>query len=186
MGQMLFMKLIVGLGNPGEKHRNNRHNVGFMVVDKFAIQLFGYKAIQQRWKLEKRFDSSLITLDSSLILAKPQTFMNASGTAVKKLVDWFKVKLEGLYIIHDDLDIPLGEYKIQRGKGPKLHYGIQSIDKALGASNYWRVRVGVDNRNPSNRVPGEEYVLQDFTPKEQQIFADVVERIIADLKGRLL
>lgn len=176
------MKLIIGLGNPGEKYKNNRHNVGFMVVDDIVTW---YRA-QVIGSPDKKHVTCYMLPVTRDILAKPQTFMNNSGTAVKKLVDWFKIKLEGLYIIHDDLDIPLGEYKIQRGKGPKLHYGVRSVEEALGTPDFWRVRVGVDNRNPGNRTSGEQYVLEDFTPKEQQIFADVVERIIADLKGKLL
>lgn len=186
------MKLIVGLGNPGEKYKNNRHNVGFRVVDGLVIQLYSNAAIRPKWKLEKRFDSSLITFNPSLILAKPQTFMNVSGAAVKKLVDWFKVKPEDLYIIHDDLDIPLGEYKTQKGKGPKLHYGIQSINQALGIKrslspgdrDYWRVRVGVDNRDPNSRIPGEKYVLEDFTKEEKVVLGKVVENVVGELLGK--
>lgn len=173
------MKLIIGLGNPGQKYKNNRHNVGFMVVDRFAMQLFNREAMPLKWELSERFDSLLITPDPSLILAKPQTFMNNSGTAVKKLVDWFKVKPANLYVIHDDLDIPLGQYKIQKGKGPKLHYGIQSIDQALGTGHYWRVRVGVDNRNAEDRTQGEQYVLQDFTNEEKKTLDDVIKKIIS-------
>lgn len=186
------MKLIVGLGNPGEKYKNNRHNVGFMVVDGLAMRLFSYKAMPLKWELSEKFDSLLITLDSRLVLAKPQTFMNNSGEAIKKLIDFYKVSLNDLYVIHDDLDIPLGQYKIQKGKGPKVHYGIQSINQALGTRDYWRVRIGVENREVSqvprvSRVPrGEQYVLQDFTKEEQMIIADVIKLIIADLKGRLL
>lgn len=180
------MKLIVGLGNPGEKYKNNRHNVGFMVVDRFAMQLFSYEAMPLKWELSEKFDSLLITLDSRLVLVKPQTFMNSSGEAVKKLVDFYKVLPDDLYVIHDDLDIPVGQYKIQKGKGPKLHYGIQSINQALGIRHYLRVRIGVDSRTSENRMPGEKYVLQDFTKEEQMIIADVIKRIIADLKGRLL
>lgn len=184
------MKLIVGLGNPGKKYKNNRHNVGFMVVDGLAMQLFSYKDIQPEWKESKKSSSLIFEPMTGCVLVKPQTFMNASGNAVKKLVDWFKVKLEDLYIIHDDLDIPLGQYKIQKGKGPKLHYGIKSIDEALGTRDYWRVRVGIENRRVSRvaqvpRVPrGEEYVLQNFTQEEKSIIADVIERIITDLNGR--
>jgi len=80
-----------------------------------------------------------------------------------------------LYIVHDDLDIKLGEYKIQKGKGPKVHKGINSIEKALGTDDFWRVRVGVDNRDSNNRTPGEQYVLQDFTSEEKEILDKVLD-----------
>lgn len=189
------MKLIIGLGNPGERYKANRHNVGHMAVGALAIKLLSYdatklryitslmryKAMQPKWQEVSRLDSSLITIDSSLILAKPQTFMNVSGGAVKKLVNWFKVSPDSLYVIHDDLDISLGQYKIQKGKGPKLHYGVQSINEALGTRQYWRVRIGVDNRGPNNRTPGEQYVLQDFTSEEEKVIDNVIPKIIKEL-----
>lgn len=166
------MKLIIGLGNPGEKYKNNRHNVGYIVID----------------VLEKA------GLSDGTVAKKTNVFMNNSGEAVKQLVTRYLVtgdskrktsheptSYESLYIIHDDLDIPLGQYKIQKGKGPKLHYGIQSIDKTLGTGRYWRVRVGVDNRTPENRVPGEKYVLEDFTKEEKKTLDDVVKKIIDKL-----
>lgn len=156
------MKLIVGLGNPGGKYKNNRHNVGHMVIS--ALEKTG--------------------LPGGVVVKKTNVFMNNSGEGVKKLVDFYKVSPDTLYIIHDDLDIPLGQYKIQKGKGPKLHYGIQSIDKALGTGRYWRVRVGVDNRTLENRIPGEKYVLEDFTKEEKLIIADIAQRITTDLNGR--
>lgn len=178
------MKLIIGLGNPGQKYKNNRHNVGHMVID----------------TLEKA------GLPGGMVVKKTDVFMNNSGGAVKKLFDFYKVSPDDLYVIHDDLDIPLGQYKIQKGKGPKLHYGIQSINQALGNKqsltaykrslspgdkDYWRVRVGVENREVPrvSRVPrvprGEEYVLQDFTQEEKPIITDVIKQIITDLNGRL-
>src|SRR3972149_1266470 len=112
------MKLIVGLGNPGEGYNNNRHNVGHMVVES---------------------------------LKRSQGFMNDSGVFVNKLVEQNMVKTSDLWVIHDDLDIPLGSYKIQKGKGPKLHNGINSIEKELASEDFWRVRVGVENRSSENK-----------------------------------
>lgn len=149
------MKLIVGLGNPGKKYQNNRHNVGHLVVE--ALQESG--------------------LPQGVFAEKTDVFMNVSGETVRKLANFYKISPENLYIIHDDLDIPLGEYKIQKGKGPKLHYGIQSIEESLGTPDFWRVRVGVDNRDPNNRIPGENYVLQDFTQDERGTLKEVIGKI---------
>lgn len=172
------MKLIVGLGNPGEKYKNNRHNVGFMVADKIVTS--------NKAQVTRSSDEKLVTCymlpNRETILAKPQTFMNGSGKAVQALVKWYKVKPDDLYVVHDDLDIPLGGYKIQKGKGPELHYGVNSVDEALGTKDYWRVRVGVDNRDPQNRISGEQYTLEDFTGEELTILNAVVEKIVKELQ----
>lgn len=169
------MKLIVGLGNPGKKYENNRHNVGYMVVDAMTRMDNG------QWIMDKKLEAKILK-STNFISAKPVTFMNRSGAAVKKLIVNFQLSIDSAYIIHDDLDIPLGQFKIQFGRGPKVHKGINSIEEALGTNEFWRVRVGVDNRNPDKRIPGEEYVLQDFTPKEIKVLEGVFEEIEKELK----
>jgi len=153
------MKLIVGLGNPGEKYLNNRHNTGQLVVE----------------TLLKKF------LPKDFIVKKSQVFMNESGTFVKKLVEQYHIKPSDLWVIHDDLDIPLGSYKIQKGKGPKLHNGINSIEREMGTDEFWRVRIGVDSRDSESRISGEEYVLQDFTDEDKEILDKVVQEICKKL-----
>jgi PTH1 family peptidyl-tRNA hydrolase len=110
--------------------------------------------------------------------------MNESGIFVKKLVEQYKLDLSDLWVIHDDLDIPLGSYKIQKGKGPKIHKGLMSIDKELGTDEYWHVRIGVDNRPLESRIPGEEYVLEDFRPEEIEIIQNVIEKMAGELIGK--
>lgn len=153
------MKLFIGLGNPGAKYQGNRHNAGHMFID---------------W---------LRSHDSHLITLKTSTFMNQSGVFVKKHTK--KEDLQKLYIIHDDLDIPLGKFKIQFGTGPKLHNGIRSIEDVLGTVEFWRIRIGVDarpsNSGNSDRVDGETYSLQDFTPDEQQQLQTAFETIYKQL-----
>src|SRR4030042_1472406 len=160
------MKLIVGLGNPGEKYKNTRHNVGFVVLDAIASQItneYQYQDIKfQKSKNAKAEYLSFKIGDETIELIKPLTFMNSSGFSVAYGKNKHKVPVENIYVIHDDLDIKLGEYKIQKGVGPKLHYGIASIEKELGIGDFWRIRMGVDNRSIDNRVSGEEYVLEDF------------------------
>ena len=111
--------------------------------------------------------------------------MNESGDFVKKLVDQYKLKPEALYIVHDDLDILLGSFKIQFGRGPKDHNGLKSIDEALGTDQYWHVRVGVDNRPQDNRPMGEEYVLQNFTDDERAILDKTIQAVTKDLISKL-
>lgn len=166
------MKLIVGLGNPGEKYKNNRHNVGFMVLDKLN---------KKSWLKSKSGLIYYLWFQPTLELIKPRTFMNDSGVAVKYAVNKHQVKNTNLYIIHDDLDLRLGTWKIQLGKGPKDHGGINDIEQKLAADNFWRIRVGVDNRDPENRVSGEKYVLEDFSEKEKKLLAKVISEICKKL-----
>ena len=153
------MKLIIGLGNPGERYKNTRHNAGFLVAD----------------ELQK------MKLPACVVVKKSDVFMNDSGNFVKKIVDKYKLNLSDLYIIHDDLDIPLGSYKIQMGVGPKVHNGVNSIETELGTEDFWRVRIGVDSRNPDKKISGEEYVLQNFTDEEKIILDRVIKNVVKDL-----
>lgn len=166
------MKIIVGLGNPGSEHENNRHNVGFMVIDRLAME-------KDAW--ESKF-GALILRSGDQMLVKPQSFMNNSGEAVSKVVNFYKVLTADLWVIHDDLDLPLGQYKIAAGIGPKVHNGVNSIEERLGTKDFWRVRVGVDNRPVGEaRTPGDEYVLADFSADERIVIDGVIEKVIKEL-----
>ena len=174
------MKLIVGLGNPGEQYKNNRHNVGHLFVEYLAEKLSELSA--PTWKHDKYLLSDICTVSSDVVLAKPATYMNKSGEAVRKLMEKWNLTTESLVVVHDDLDIPLGKFRIVTGYGPKLHNGIESIENHLHKNDFVRVRIGVDNRPPENRIPGIDYVLQDFTAIETQIIPTVFSEIFALLK----
>ncbi|MEK7611013.1 MAG: aminoacyl-tRNA hydrolase [Patescibacteria group bacterium] len=171
------MKLIVGLGNPGKQYENTRHNVGFLVLDTL-INTDQWQSVSG-WKHDKgrECEEAIVKMPNgeTVILAKPQTMMNASGRAVSKLLNFFKVTPKDLLVIHDDLDLKLGEFKLQLAKGPQAHNGVNSIEEVLGTTEFWRLRVGVDNREPVNRTPGEEYVLQAFRPEEQMILDKLIK-----------
>lgn len=169
------MKLIVGLGNPGEKYQYTRHNVGFLTVGKLAEK---YNA---EWKSDKKFKAETAKINSDIILVKPQTFMNSSGSSVAKVKNYFNVKETDLWVIHDDLDIKLGQYKIQLGVGPKIHNGLNSIYEKLSSQNFWHIRVGIDNRPADNRISGETYVLQEFDNKEKETIQQVISGIVGEL-----
>ena len=155
------MKLIVGIGNPDAKYKNTRHNVGLMVMD----ELMSNGRIKD------------------IVVKRSDKFMNNSGSFVLKQIENYKLEIKNLVVVHDDLDIPLGAFKIQFGKGPKGHNGILDIEEKLGTSDFWRVRVGVENRAQGLglRVKGEEYVLQDFTEEEKLILNRVIKQICNQL-----
>lgn len=157
------MRLFIGIGNPGEDYKNTRHNSGILVIDELL-----------KTKLPK-----------DIVVKKTDTFVNESGSFVKKLVGQYKLDLSSLYIIHDDLDIKLGEYKITLGHGPKDHNGIKSIDEALGTDQYWHVRIGIDNRPLDDKPMGIEYVLQNFTDEEKVILNNVIDEVCHKLINNL-
>lgn len=173
------MKLIVGLGNPGEKYERTRHNVGFMAADRLISSLGSAK-----WEKSDKFKALIYkSLEKDLLIVKPQTFMNESGVCVSALSLFYKIPPSEIYVIHDDLDLKLGESKIQKGIGPKLHYGVASIEEKLGTKDFWRVRLGVDNRDPEGRLPGEEYVLQAFTEGELKVLDGVIDSQLTSLEN---
>jgi len=180
------MKLIIGLGNPGKRYEKTRHNVGCLV----ANRLWSLVSSNAEWKLEKKFKSNIYKPETrDFILAKPQTFMNDSGNAVVALATFYKLHATDIYVIHDDLDIVLGEYKIQKGKGPHDHNGLNSIYNKLGSKDFWHVRVGIENRKNfsilgfqiSKKMRGEKYVLQNFTEREVEIVDEIVDKIVKEL-----
>jgi len=182
------MKLIIGIGNPGEKYKNNRHNVGFMVIDKLVEELraMGY-GLQQQWKKSAKGKLQYIWFEikgERIEFIKPQIFMNKSGISVayayKNHPD---LKHNDIYVIHDDLDFRLGNYKTQMSKGPREHNGLLSIYSALGTKDFWHVRVGIDNRDLETRINGERYVLQDFTSEELAAIAQVTAKIVKELNS---
>ncbi|MBX4205868.1 aminoacyl-tRNA hydrolase [Candidatus Microgenomates bacterium] len=169
------MYLVVGLGNPGEKYKLNRHNIGFMYMDDLA------KKLNLEFKFDKYLKSEIAEVKGKVLLAKPQTFMNDSGLAVQTIKDKYNFQIPQIHIVHDDLDIKLGENKMQQGIGPKVHNGVNDIEEKLKDKNFWRLRIGVDNRDIQNRIPGEAYVLQDFNTDELQIINSEIDKMTDEL-----
>ena len=182
------MYLIVGLGNPGEEYDGNRHNVGYLSLERLEEILKKEDFKTNGWKNEKIFDSITNIFEKNVggnikvVLLKPTTFMNNSGMAVKKGLKKYKVLdfSKELIIIHDDLDIPLGQYKIQLEKSPKGHNGVKSIEDHLGTTNFLRVRIGIENRN-EKKIPGEKYVLMNFTEDEKVTLYQAIDSALDQL-----
>lgn len=179
------MKLLVGLGNPGAEYEKNRHNIGFLFIDYLlSSPLFKHETSKKEPKFQGEYCKISLPNNQDFILLKPTTFMNRSGDSVQRIMQFFKIKPEDVFVIHDDLDMRVGFYKISQ-KGPPIHNGTNSITKAIG-NNYLKVRVGVDNRPPAKenngiRIPGETYVLQNFSNEELQL----VEKIFPEIADRI-
>ena len=173
------MILIVGLGNPGEKYAKTRHNLGFMVVDTLAQM----KNVE--WKMDKKSNSQLSIINSQLILAKPQTMMNASGFAISKLVSFYKVKPENIWVIHDDADLPLGRIKIRLGGGSGGHRGIDSIIEQLGTDKFVRFRLGIGEVDRGKDRLLEKYVLKNFAFNETSKVRQMIKKTTAAIKMAL-
>jgi len=192
------MKLIIGLGNPGKKYEGTRHNVGWLVLDRMVQKLQAPSSKLQKnskFKIQKKLKSAIWEEKlgkEKVVLAKPLTFMNNSGEAVKLLTINYQLSTINLFIIHDDLDIPLGSFKIQFAKGPREHKGVESVERALSTKDFWRVRVGIEGRMSNvlpaqagkcqmSNVSGEEYVLGEFTAGELRTLEKTIPVVIAKL-----
>ncbi len=162
--------LIIGLGNPGREYKDNRHNVGFMMIDRIAVRLNarGMKVQSKAIVMDARHD------DKKLILAKPQTFMNLSGQSVQGLTHFYKVPLENLIILSDDLDIPFGTLRIRASGGPGGQRGLGSILEKLGTKDIPRLRIGIGR--PPGRMDPAKYVLQNFPRDEVNELSSILDR----------
>lgn len=171
--------LVVGLGNPGPDYAGNRHNAGFMVLDVLARTAGGrFKSHRARADVvEGRLAGRRV------VLAKPRSYMNESGGPVKALCDFYKIPLDRLIVVHDELDIPYGALRLKRGGGDNGHNGLRSITKSMGGRDYLRVRFGIGR--PPGRMDAAAFVLRDFSGTERKELelntdraADAVEALL--------
>lgn len=176
-------KLIVGLGNPGKLYAKTRHNAGFMVIDKLREELAKEYTISD-WELSKKFNAEVCgcTINGSkIVLAKPMTFMNASGQAVQLIAHFYKLTPADLIVVHDDKDIKLGEIKIQTDKSSAGHNGVQSIMENIGTQNFTRVRVGIAPENPKKMPDTVKFVLSRFGLFERKKVEDTIKRAVQEV-----
>ncbi|MCR4305764.1 MAG: aminoacyl-tRNA hydrolase [Candidatus Daviesbacteria bacterium] len=174
------MKVIVGLGNPGEKYVGVRHNLGFMVVEELGKKMDDGRwkmGVEDRgWKLDKKCKSEILKT-TDLLLVKPQTYMNNSGLAVKLLTAYYKLPATDVIVIHDELDLPLGKIKVRIGGAAAGHHGVESIIASLGTDQFIRVRVGI---GPAVGVV-EKFVLESFASKEKPQVKHVIKQALKAL-----
>ncbi len=205
------MKLIVGLGNPGEQYEQTRHNLGFLTLDSLLKDITPLK--ESKWDKDAKMKSEIFLSvwqpkkgkNERIILAKPDTYMNNSGMAVRLMLDYYKVEIQDLWVVHDDLDLPLGKLKIRFGGAGAGHHGVEHIINTLGTDKFWRFRLGIGNPRHSidrkdaqgvekmigRRHVGDakEFVLGSFTDREwstaKKLIKDTVKSLQAALESGL-
>lgn len=166
--------LLVALGNPGDKYRTTRHNAGWLWVD-YQFDVHDY--VHDKYG---NYDYTTFNVDGlQITILKPQTFMNNSGSAVAHAMDHFGFSLNQLLVVHDEVDLEIGNYKLQQGRGTGGHNGIDSIHKSLGTNEYWRLRLGVRPSLISPSVKADTYVLKKFS-------ADELDKLIQINKEKIL
>lgn len=183
------MLLIIGLGNPGEEYARTRHNAGFLLLDEIR-KVWNFPA----FGFEKKFNAEISEGNCKIqdtsykkLLVKPQAFMNNSGEAVRKLLDFYKLTPTDIIVIHDDLDLEIGKYKISTDSSAAGHNGVRDIIDKLGTQNFKRIRIGVETSGGrTNRlIPGEDFVLQNFTAEEAKPLLSVQAAILKELASIL-
>jgi len=168
------MLLLVGLGNPNPNNTNNRHNVGFFVIDQINKT---FKLSKQKPKFKGLLTTGEIG-EQKVYAIKPLTFMNSSGVCIKELIEYFKINVKDVFVFHDDMDIDLGKVKVKFGGNSAGHNGIDSIDKNIG-KNYSRVRIGIGR--PKKNSEGADHVLENFSIDEKDGVEEVTKNIIESL-----
>ncbi len=192
------MKLIVGLGNPGEKYEKTRHNLGFMVLEAF---LKDYTQVKNTvWDDSKKFKSDIFELEwqpqteghkpEKIILVKPKTFMNNSGMAVALIANFYKVKPENIWIVSDEADLPLGSIKIRFGGASAGHKGVGSILESLKTDKFWRFRMGIGEQKHGKQIRQrsggiDDFVLGNFTGQEHARIKESIKRAVKAIETGL-
>jgi PTH1 family peptidyl-tRNA hydrolase len=169
------MKLIIGLGNPGKKYENNRHNVGFMVID-FIAKNLGFSI-----KNEKKFQAQIgkgQLADQKVILVRPQTFMNLSGQAVVNIAHFYKINSQDIFVIYDDIDLPVGKIRIRKSGSAGGHKGLSSIIQTLKTENIPRFRIGIASKRILNQKGrnAAKFVLEKFNKNEKIIINKIIRK----------
>lgn len=162
------MILIVGLGNPGEEYENTRHNLGFLILDKMAEE--------RGLTFQKNDEAEEAGIGNKIKLIKPQTFMNESGRAVSKIKNYYKIEIDDVWVIYDDVDLEEGKVRISFSGSSAGHKGVQSMIDSLDNNNFWRIRIGIGR---AENIPTENWVLKNLTLEEQKEIASIVDKTSA-------
>ncbi|PIR03854.1 MAG: aminoacyl-tRNA hydrolase [Candidatus Magasanikbacteria bacterium CG11_big_fil_rev_8_21_14_0_20_39_34] len=174
------MKLVVGLGNPGKKYEKTRHNVGFMILDKLKEKL----PDTDNWSLSKKFNASICGYTKNgekIILAKPMTYMNASGQSVAIIAHFYKITERDLIVVHDEKDLELGQIKVQTNRGHAGHNGIKSIMENIGTKEFTRIRVGIASTNKKKMDDTANFVLGKFGIMEKKALRITIDTAVEEI-----
>ena len=175
--------LIVGLGNPGIQYSKTVHNIGFMFVD-YLVSSLGFPEYKQHKKFNALYTEKSIN-NNKFIIIKPQTYMNLSGQAVKQCVDYYQIKIENIFVIHDDIDLKPNNFKIKISGSSGGHNGIKNIDLMLGTNNYWRIRVGV-GRPENKNIQISDHVLSNIPENQLQNNIKIFEIITKNIEELII
>lgn len=178
------MKIIVGLGNPGEKYKNTRHNAGFLALDFILNEGDSFMTAKPSNEFKSEMHTWQDESGQKIIFLKPQTYMNDSGQALKVICNFYKLDLaKELLVIHDEVDLPFGTIRGTDSSSAAGHNGVQSIINDLGTQDFHRLRIGVDTRASRNDLPTDAFVLQNFTDDElQKLQADVFPKVKQEIE----
>ncbi len=186
------MKLIIGLGNPGAQYALTRHNAGFLALDSFVEHTTeGTGTVIKGWTADKHMQAEVMKLslgnngdESSLLLAKPQTFMNNSGDAAQALLQYYKIPLHDLLVLFDDIDLPLGTIRYRSTGSSGGHKGMQSLIERLGTTEIRRIRIGINQE--ARRAPTDAFVLQRFEATEQEALKQIFTSVTTAIEEKFL
>ncbi len=168
------MKLIVGLGNPGHEYENTRHNIGFRMIDQFASKL-GVSITKS--KFNGLYAETFVN-DEKVVLLKPQSYINLSGEVIHKFVDFYKIAIDDILVIHDDLDLPIGIYKIKQKGSSGGHNGLKNIELHLGTQEYKRIKIGISN---NKNMDTKDYVLGKLSKEEEIVIEEIEKKVLSIL-----
>ncbi len=181
------MKIIVGLGNPGEKYLMTRHNAGYLALD-YLVSEIEKEGITLNWKEEAKLKALTcrLTMGKEIyFLVKPLTYMNLSGETVSAVLNFFKEPKENLVVIYDDVDLPLGKVRIRNKGSAGTHNGMRSIIQQLGSDEFKRIRIGIESRGES--APEQQdlhsFVLNNFTEEEKEKLITVLKEVVQEIKS---
>ncbi len=168
------MKLIVGLGNPGHEYENTRHNVGFKTIDKYA-SILGVSITKSKFN---GLYVETMTQNEKIILLKPQSYINLSGEVIRKFVDFYKISVDDILIIHDDLDLAIGTFKLKKKGSSGGHNGLKNIELHLGTQMYKRIKIGISN---NKSIDTKDYVLGRMSREDENKLDAVIDTVMAIL-----
>jgi PTH1 family peptidyl-tRNA hydrolase len=164
------MKIFYGLGNPDKIYQNTRHNIGHTIIEKFCLQ--------NNISFSKKFNGRVGEYQKNYFLTSDE-YMNNSGISAQKIFNFYKINLSDFYVIHDDLDLAVGDYRIQFDRGPAGHHGVESIIEHLGSQSFNSIRIGIGK--PQNNIPIEDFVLKPFLPEEKVIIDETIDKILKEI-----